>query len=179
MGERMRWQVGIGKAFQLCDIQCTHPLRYRELKWGCVFLPLHWHFTQKQCFLGAMLLERFYWTDPIFPGAVLKAGLFDWTVNVFNHIIKIQLGRETLYSESTINSVFRKCINLTLVYTMKSSPQPRNKILLPKVLIQGLESCIPFSTPHLHSITDVFFLFDDINNTAVFSDLASEVSCVV
>lgn len=39
VGERMRWKVGIEKAFQLCDIQCTRPLRYKELKQGCVFLP--------------------------------------------------------------------------------------------------------------------------------------------
>lgn len=41
MGERMRWQVGIGKAFQLCDIQCTRPLRYKELKWGWVVFFSH------------------------------------------------------------------------------------------------------------------------------------------
>lgn len=39
VGERMRWKVGIEKAFQLCDIQFICPLRYKELKGGCVFLP--------------------------------------------------------------------------------------------------------------------------------------------
>lgn len=37
MGEKIEWHIGIGKVSQLCDSQCTCPLRYTELKWVIFF----------------------------------------------------------------------------------------------------------------------------------------------
>lgn len=81
------------------------------------------------------------------------------------------------------NYAFKKynCINLTSEYTRENTVTAKKTKYppLPKVLIYIFGICISFLSSHLQFNTDLLFLFDDINSIVVFSDLASEASCVV